>query len=79
MRTGISQRSSYGSSVKNQPGSSTRASAYVVAEVTSTSSIHGRPISEIGISRRDAAILRAKLESFAADWDDPSMDVYNDL
>jgi hypothetical protein len=34
-------------------------------------------IEQLGWSREDAADVRARLHSFAADWDDPDMDVYD--
>jgi hypothetical protein len=38
----------------------------------------GRPISELGMTRAEARELRARLASFAREWDDPRMDVYDD-
>ena len=32
----------------------------------------------IGIDEAQAASLRARLSTFAEDWDDPEMDIYND-
>ena len=37
----------------------------------------GRTISEIGMSPEEARELRARLASFAHEWDDPRMDVYD--
>ena len=37
----------------------------------------GRPISEIGLTPAAARELRARLASFAREWDDPRMDVYD--
>ncbi len=37
----------------------------------------GRPISELGMSPDEARELRARLASFAREWDDPRMDVYD--
>lgn len=37
----------------------------------------GRPISEIGMNPDEARELRARLASFAREWDDPRMDVYD--
>ena len=37
----------------------------------------GRPISDIGMSPDEARELRARLASFAREWDDPRMDVYD--
>ena len=37
----------------------------------------GRPISEVGMSAQEARELRARLASFAREWDDPRMDVYD--
>ena len=34
-------------------------------------------IADLGWTREEALAIRAKLSSFAEDWDDPSMDVYN--
>lgn len=34
-------------------------------------------IDQLGWSRADAADVRARLHSFAEDWDDPEMDVYD--
>ncbi len=34
-------------------------------------------IEQLGWSRSDAAEVRARLQSFANDWDDPDMDVYD--
>ena len=36
-------------------------------------------IHDIGWTRRKAADVRAQLASFAEDWDDPAMNVYDDL
>jgi hypothetical protein len=36
-------------------------------------------IRDLGWTRERAREVRAKLATFAADWDDPSMDVYNEL
>jgi hypothetical protein len=36
-------------------------------------------IEKLGWSRSDAAEVRARLQSFADDWDDPDMDVYDAL
>lgn len=36
-----------------------------------------RPISEIGLTPAAARELRARLASFAREWDDPRMDVYD--
>ena len=38
----------------------------------------GRPLAEIGMSADEARELRARLASFAREWDDPRMDVYDD-
>ncbi|MDE1821871.1 MAG: hypothetical protein KGJ23_09975 [Euryarchaeota archaeon] len=38
----------------------------------------GRPLSEVGMTPSEAKALRARLASFAREWDDPRMDVYND-
>jgi hypothetical protein len=38
---------------------------------------HGRPISEVGMTAEEARELRARLASFAREWDDPRMDVYD--
>ncbi len=38
----------------------------------------GVDLREHGIDEDQAAELRARLASFAEDWDDPDMDVYND-
>jgi hypothetical protein len=35
-------------------------------------------IHDLGWTRERAREVRAKLASFAVDWDDPSMDVYNE-
>jgi hypothetical protein len=35
-------------------------------------------IRELGWTREHAREVRAKLATFAMDWDDPSMDVYNE-
>ena len=37
----------------------------------------GRPLSEIGMSADEARELRARLASFAREWDDPRMDAYD--
>ena len=37
----------------------------------------GRPISEVGLTPATARELRARLASFAREWDDPRMDVYD--
>lgn len=34
-------------------------------------------IRDLGWTREQAKAVRAKLSSFAQDWDDPHMDVYN--
>lgn len=34
----------------------------------------GRPMSEVGVSPEEAQQLRARLASFARQWDDPRMD-----
>lgn len=39
--------------------------------------VKGRPISEIGLTPAAARELRARLASFAREWDDPRMDVYD--
>lgn len=36
-------------------------------------------IEQLGWTRADAADVRARLQSFADDWDDPEMDVYDAL
>lgn len=36
-------------------------------------------IEQLGWSRTDAAEIRARLQSFADDWDDPEMDLYDAL
>ena len=36
-------------------------------------------IADLGWSPEKAAAVRAELASFAQDWDDPRMDVYNEL
>jgi hypothetical protein len=38
-----------------------------------------RRIEDLGWSRSDAADVRARLQSFADDWDDPDMNVYDAL
>ena len=35
-------------------------------------------IRDLGWTREQAREVRAKLASFALDWDDPSMDIYNE-
>lgn len=35
-------------------------------------------ISDLGWTREQARDVRARLATFAADWDDPSMDIYNE-
>ena len=35
----------------------------------------GRPLSEVGLTPATARELRARLASFAREWDDPRMDV----
>jgi hypothetical protein len=35
-------------------------------------------IRDLGWTRERAREVRAKLATFAADWDDPSMDIYNE-
>jgi hypothetical protein len=35
-------------------------------------------IRDLGWTRERAREVRAKLGTFAADWDDPSMDIYNE-
>jgi hypothetical protein len=35
-------------------------------------------IRELGWTREHAREVRAKLATFAMDWDDPSMDIYNE-
>lgn len=35
-------------------------------------------LAELGISKEAAAKQRAALATFAEDWDDPALDVYND-
>ena len=37
----------------------------------------GRPNSEVGLTPAAARELRARLTSFAREWDDPRMDVYD--
>jgi len=37
----------------------------------------GRPISDIGMTPEEAKELRARLASFAREWDDPRMAVYD--
>ena len=37
----------------------------------------GRPLSEVGMTRGEAKELRARLASFAREWDDPRMDAYD--
>lgn len=37
----------------------------------------GRPLSEVGMTREAARELRARLASFAREWGDPRMDVYD--
>jgi len=51
----------------------------------SVKKVKGRPgrgkrlsIRELGWTREQAREVRAKLATFAVDWDDPSMDVYNE-
>ena len=39
---------------------------------------HKLTIRDLGWTRESAREVRAKLGTFAADWDDPSMDVYNE-
>ena len=36
-------------------------------------------IRDLGWTRDRAREVRAKLATFALDWDDPSMDIYNEL
>jgi hypothetical protein len=36
-------------------------------------------IRDLGWTRDRAREVRAKLATFAVDWDDPSMDIYNEL
>jgi hypothetical protein len=38
----------------------------------------GRSISELGMTHTEARELRARLASFAREWEDPRMDVYDD-
>ena len=38
----------------------------------------GIDLRKIGIDEAQAADLRSRLSTFAEDWDDPSMDVYDD-
>jgi hypothetical protein len=38
----------------------------------------GVDLQRIGIDEEQAADLRSRLTTFAEDWDDPSMDVYDD-
>jgi hypothetical protein len=33
---------------------------------------------DLGWTRQEAAKVRAQMGSFAADWDDPAMDIYNE-
>lgn len=40
--------------------------------------VPGRSLSEVGMTPDEAKALRARLASFAREWDDPRMDVYND-
>ena len=35
-------------------------------------------LAELGIGREAAADLRARLATFAAEWDSPEMDIYDD-
>lgn len=35
-------------------------------------------IRDLGWTRQQAREVRAKLATFAVDWDDPSMDIYNE-
>ncbi len=35
-------------------------------------------LAELGISTGEAANLRASFATFAEDWDDPALDIYND-
>lgn len=35
-------------------------------------------LASIGMTREEAAEMRAQMESFIEDWDDPRMDIYND-
>ena len=37
----------------------------------------GRSVSEVGMTVEEAKELRARLASFAREWDDPRMDVYD--
>jgi hypothetical protein len=37
-----------------------------------------RTIRDLGWTREHAREVRAKLATFAMDWDDPSMDIYNE-
>lgn len=39
---------------------------------------HGRPLSELRLTTAEARELRAHLASFAREWDDPRIDVYDD-
>ena len=39
---------------------------------------HKLTIRDLGWTRERAREVRAKLATFAVDWDDPSMDVYNE-
>lgn len=36
-------------------------------------------IDDLGWTTEDAARIRAQLAAFAEDWDDPTMDVYDDV
>ena len=38
-----------------------------------------RPITELGLTPEEAADIRQRLRSFAPFWDDPALDVYNDV
>jgi hypothetical protein len=38
----------------------------------------GRPNSDVGMTQPEARELRARLTSFAREWDDPRMHVYDD-
>ena len=59
----------------------TTAARSVVSRGTAKSFREPRPhltIHDLGWTREHAREVRAMLAAFAADWDDPSMDIYNE-
>jgi hypothetical protein len=46
--------------------------------VTRPTSRRGLTTRDLGWTRQEAAKVRAQMASFAADWDDPAMDIYNE-